>query len=102
MSTISIEMFIVLFETNQFSSGPESDGNKGVGHILQSSCIIGTSPLDCLVSYLGLLLEKSYPLAEINSVYTTALNDWAIELFEIKMFDHLTIFKQMNNAYLNS
>ena len=33
-------------------SGPRSDGNEGVLCILRSSSISGTSPLDCLMSYL--------------------------------------------------
>ena len=48
-------------------SGPGSDGNKGVLGIPQSSSIIGTSPSDCLVSYL---------FAEKQSVYTTAPAKW--------------------------
>ena len=39
--------------TTPGQSGPGSNGNKGVLHILQSSSIIGTSPSDCLVSYRG-------------------------------------------------
>ena len=39
--------------TTQGQSGPESDGNKGLLHITQSSIITGASPSDCLVSYLG-------------------------------------------------
>ena len=31
---------------------PGSDGNEGVLRIPQSSCITGTSPSDCLVSYI--------------------------------------------------
>ena len=34
-------------------SGPGSDGNKMVFYILQSSCITGALPSDCLVSYPG-------------------------------------------------
>ena len=34
-------------------SGPGSDGNEGMLCILQSSSITGTTPSDCLVSYLG-------------------------------------------------
>ena len=61
--------------TTQGQSGPESDGNKGVLCIPQSSSIIGISPSDCLVSYLGHFLrggEGSYPSAEKQSVYSTA------------------------------
>ena len=39
--------------TTPGQSGPGSDGNKGVFRIPQSSCITGTSPSDCLVSYPG-------------------------------------------------
>ena len=34
-------------------SGPGSGGNEGVLHLLQSSCITGALPSDCLVSYPG-------------------------------------------------
>ena len=34
-------------------SGPGSNSNEGILHILQSSCITGDSPSDCLVSYAG-------------------------------------------------
>ena len=53
--------------------GPGSDVNDGVICILQSSSIIGTSPSDCLVSYPGHSLGgRSYPSAEVQSVYSTA------------------------------
>ena len=38
---------------------PESDGNEGVLHIHQSSCITGTSLSNCLVSYQGHSLRGS-------------------------------------------
>ena len=51
---------------------------KGVLHIPQSSSITGTSPSDCLESYLGYsLVGESYPFAEIQSIYSTATADWA-------------------------
>ena len=56
--------------------GPESDGNEGVLRITQSSSIPGVSPSDCLVSYLGHSLGKSYPSAKKQSVYSTAPADW--------------------------
>ena len=57
-------------------SGPWSNGNEGVLSIPQSSSITGTSPSDCLVSYPGYLLGRgSYPSAEMQSVYSTALAD---------------------------
>ena len=46
-------------------SEPGSDGNEGVLRIPQSSNITGASPSDCLVSYPGYSLEKSYPSAEM-------------------------------------
>ena len=46
--------------------GPGSDGNEGELHIPQNSSITGTSPSDCLMSYLGHLLGwGSYPFAEM-------------------------------------
>ena len=57
---------------------PGSNGNKGVVRIFQSPNIIGTSPSDCLRSYLGHSLGESYPSAEVQSVYSTAPADWAI------------------------
>ena len=60
-------------------SGPGSDGNEGVLRIPQSSCITGTSPSDCLVSYPGHSFGVFYSSAEVQSVYSTAPADWAIE-----------------------
>ena len=57
-------------------SGPGSDGNERVLHIPQSSSIIGTSPSDCLVSYPGHTLGKSYPSVEMQLVYFTAPGNW--------------------------
>ena len=39
--------------TTPGQSGPGSNSNEGVLHILQSSSITGTSPSDCLVPYSG-------------------------------------------------
>ena len=50
-------------------TGPGSDGNEGVPRVPQNSIIIGNSPSDCLVSYLGHLLEETYPYAEMQLVY---------------------------------
>ena len=62
-------------------SGPGSNGNKGVHHILQSSSITGVSWSD-LVSYPRHLFGggggESYPSVEMQSVYSTALADWAL------------------------
>ena len=57
-------------------SGPGSDGNKGALHIRQSSSVTGTSPSDCLVSYLETRCLGSYPSAEKQSVYSTAAANW--------------------------
>ena len=65
-------------------SGSGTDGIEEVPHIPQSSSITGTSPSDCLVSYLGDSLGMgSNPSAEVQSVYSTAPADWAkIVLFK--------------------
>ena len=52
--------------TTPSQSRPGGDGNEEVLRIPQSSCIIGTSPSDCLVSYLGHLLWKSYTLQKCS------------------------------------
>ena len=64
--------------TTPGQSGPGSDGNKGVLRIPQSSSITGTSLSGCLVSYLGHSLGVSYPIAEMQSVYSTTPADWAM------------------------
>ena len=59
------------------SGPPGSNGNEGVLRIPKSSSTAGTSPSDCLVSYLGHSLRGgSYPSAEVQSVYSTAPADW--------------------------
>ena len=58
-------------------SGPGSDGNKEVFCFPQSFSITGASSSDCLVSYLGHSLEKSYSSAEMQSVYSAVPADWA-------------------------
>ena len=50
--------------TTPSQSGTGNDGNEGVLRISQSSGITGTPPSGYLVSYLGHLLEGSYPSAE--------------------------------------
>ena len=57
-------------------SRPGSDDNEGVLHVPQSSSITEASPSDCLVSYQGDSLGKSYPSAEIQSVYSAAPANW--------------------------
>ena len=51
--------------TTPDQSGPTSNGIEGVLRIPQSSSITGASPSDCL------MLERSYPSAEKQSVYST-------------------------------
>ena len=51
--------------TNPAQSEPDSDGNEGVLHFLQSYSITGTWPSNCLVSYPGHSLSGSYPTAEM-------------------------------------
>ena len=63
--------------TTPGQSGPGSDGNERILHIPQSSCITGTSPSDCLVSYPGHSLGESYPSVEVQSMYSTAPANWA-------------------------
>ena len=59
-------------------SRPGSNGIEGVHHIPQSSSITGTSPSDCLASYLGHSLEgESYFFADMQLLYCTASADWA-------------------------
>ena len=62
-------------------SGPGSNGNERVLRISQSSSIAEASPSDCLVSYSGRSLGKSYPSAEIQSMYSATPTDWAINHF---------------------
>ena len=52
------------------------DGNKGIHRIPKSSSITGPSSSDCLVSYPGHSLGKSYPSAEMQSLYSAAPTDW--------------------------
>ena len=63
--------------TTPGQSGPESDGNEGVICIPQSPSITETTPKNCLVSYPGHLLGRSYPSVEKQSVYSTVPADWA-------------------------
>ena len=62
--------------TTSGQSGSGNDDNEGVLHIPQRFIITGTSPSDCLVSYLGHFLGRYfYPSAEKQSVYSTAPAD---------------------------
>ena len=69
-------------------SEPGSNDNEGVLRITQSPSITGTSPSDCLVLYPGHSLGKSYPSAEMQSVYPTAQAD-SVERQGLRIFDLL-------------
>ena len=56
-------------------TGPRSNGNEGVLRIPQSASITGISASDCLVSYLGHSLGRSYHSAELQLVYFTVPAD---------------------------
>ena len=58
-------------------SGPGSDGNEGLLHVLQSSRDWASLP-DGLISYSWHSLEESYPSAEMLLVYFTASADWVV------------------------
>ena len=61
-------------------SGPWSDGNEEVLHIPRSSSITRTLPSTCLMSYQDTRWGGSYPSAEMQSMYSTALTNWAIHI----------------------
>ena len=63
--------------------GPESNGNKRILYIPQSSSITGASPSDCLVSYPGHLyllgqasLEEFYFYEEMQCLNSTFPANW--------------------------
>ena len=90
--------------TTSSLSGPGSDGNKGVLCIPQSSCITGTTPSDCLVSYPGHSLVGSYSSTEKQSVYSTAPADWTIKtvnlnkIYNLKSFSNFKYFPDHFNS----
>ena len=55
--------------------GPRSYGNEEVLCLPQSSSITEASPSNCLVSYPGHSLGKSYPSTDMQWVYSAALAD---------------------------
>ena len=77
-------------------SGPGSNGNEGVLRIPQSSNITGASPSDCLMSYPGhsLGVGRSYPFAEMQSVYSTVPTNkyWIVQTKEINTLKNLSNF----------
>ena len=62
-------------------SGSGSDSNEEVLYISQSS-ITGALLSDCLMSYSGHSLEESYLSTVMQSVYSTAPDDWAEIYFD--------------------
>ena len=72
-------------ENQMGQSGSGSNGNEEVIHFPQNSSITGTSPSDCLVSYQGHTLGKSYLSKEMLSVSSTAPADKVILVFEVNM-----------------
>ena len=61
-------------------SRPGIDGNKGVFSIPKNFISTEASPSDCLMSYPGHSFGEgvSYPSAEMQSAYSTALADWTL------------------------
>ena len=109
VKTVQLNLKKVLFQTIQFTismlfssiwpidwtlsgattpgqSVPGNNGNKGVLHIPQSSSITETLPSDCLVSYSGHSLGRSYPSAEKQSVLSTTPANWATVYLYIYLF----------------
>ena len=82
-------------------SGLGSNGNEGVLHIPQSSSITGTSPSDCLVSYLGHSLGASYPSTKVQSVYSIApvVHVFVYTQLNVKAFLFQTIQFNIRGAY---
>ena len=67
--------------TTSGQSGPGSDDNVGVFRVSKSFSITGTSPSDCLVSYIRTLVERVLLSVEMQSVYSTAPADRAISFY---------------------
>ena len=85
--------------TTPGQSRPGSDGNEGVLHISQSSCISGMSPSDCIVSYSGHSLREFYPSAEKQSVYSTAPANRAIIHIESSMLQKLNLDNVLDQSF---
>ena len=77
--------------TTPGQSGPGSNGNDGVPHIPQSSSITGTSPSDCLVLDPEHSVEESYSSVEMQSAYSVASADLAIDAFETERLCNLNL-----------
>ena len=76
-------LFDQLGATTPRQSGPGT--NEEILHIPQSSNITGASPSDCLTSYQDTRRweGESYPSAEMHSVDSIALANWAILMGEV-------------------
>ena len=84
--SLNVKLFYLIKEWDPikcFHSGPEwtrEQWQSRVHHIPQSSSITGVSPSDFLVSYLWhWLVGGSYPSVEMQSIYSTAPANWALE-----------------------
>ena len=67
----------LLGATTPGQSEPETDENKGILSIPQSSTTIGALPSDCLMSHPGHSLGEFKAAAEMQSAYSAAPADWA-------------------------
>ena len=89
--------------TTMGQSGPESNGNEVVLHIRQS--ITGTSPSNCLMSYLEHSLRGLTPLQRcgwcILQPQPTELNVKTV-LFQVIQFSISMRFKCQNSSILNN
>ena len=68
----------LLGATTPGQCGLETNGNKGLLRIFQSSRITEAIALDRLVLYPAHSLEEPYPSAEMKSVYFADPSNWAI------------------------
>ena len=73
--------------------GPGSDGNEVALHIPQSSNIAEASPSDCLVSYLGHSLGKSYIFADMQSGLISNINNEHQMISVVNIFLYMMITK---------
>ena len=69
-----------------YQSGLGSDHNEEMLYIPQSSSITGTTSSDYLVSYPRHSLVESYPSADVELVCSTALANWAIDIYVYRGF----------------
>ena len=79
-------------DTNLSPSAPGNNGNDRSFCILRISSITGTSPSDCLESYLGHSFGGGYPSVEEQSVYFAALADWTTINRRIRILLYIYIY----------